>query len=450
MKRPPRFSGVIVLAALFAFAGCDSIKDIFGESGAAKGTTDPHKERIAILQASKTVEPDKDLKGKKIDLPKTETNAEWRQAGFDPSHLMPNAALADHPQQIWSSNIGEGSNSDFKLLARPIVGGGMAFTMDSEGTVRGFSAKDGSETWEFDTTPPNRDASAMGGGIGYIKNVVYATTGFGEVLALNAATGKLYWRRMLLNPIRGAPTIAGGRVYVVSIDNELFALDARRGDVLWHHRGISEPATLMGASNPAVSNDSVVAAYSSGEIFDLRPENGRVAWNYTLTVPTQVGALPAIADIRGLPVIDGGRIYAISHSGRIAAIDLRIGDRVWETDIGGINTPVVADSAIFILSNDNELMALDRESGRIMWVQELQKLEDPTDKDSDRLFWAGPVLGGDRLWLTNSLGQLVAFSPADGSQLDAVDLGAPCFITPVIAGKTIYVVTDDGALTALQ
>jgi len=450
MKRPLPFFGMITLAALFVFAGCDTVKDLFGESGAAKGSTDPHKERISILEQSKTVEPDKDLKSKKPDLPKATANVDWRQSGFDPSHLMPNAALAAHPQEIWTSNLGEGSNSDFKLLARPVVGDGMVFTMDSQGTVSAFSIKNGSEAWEFDTTPRGRDENAMGGGIGYIKGVVYATTGFGEVLALRAATGKPYWRRMLLNPIRGAPTIAGGRVYVVSIDNELSALDARRGDVLWHHRGISESATLMGASNPAVSNDSVVAAYSSGEIFDLRPENGRIAWSYTLTVPTQVGALPAIADIRGLPVIDGSRVYAISHSGRIAAIDQRIGDRVWETDIGGINTPVVAGNAIFILSNDNDLMALERDTGRVMWTQKLQKLEDPTVKDSDRLFWAGPVLGGDRLWLTNSLGQLVAFSPDDGSQLDAIDLGEPSFISPVIAGNTIYVVTDGGSLIALQ
>jgi len=230
----------------------------------------------------------------------------------------------------------------------------------------------------------------------------------------------------------------------------LQALDAASGEVKWHHHGIVESATLMGASNPAVSENGVVVAYSSGEIFNLRPENGRTAWTYALTVPTQVGALPAIADIRGLPVATQGRIYAISHSGRIASIDDRTGDRSWEADIGGINTPIVAGSAVYVLSNDTQLVALDRDSGRVLWVQELPTHEDPSDKSSDPVFWTGPVMAADRLWMVNSLGKLTAYSPDDGKMLYDIDLSDPIYIAPVVAGNIMYVVLDSGKIVALR
>ena len=250
--------------------------------------------------------------------------------------------------------------------------------------------------------------------------------------------------------MRAAPTVADNRVYVISIDNDLNALDAKTGDSLWHQSGIAESATLMGASNPAVSGDNVIAAYNSGEIFDLRVQNGRVLWNYSLAAAAQVGALPAIADIRGLPVIDHGVVYAISHSGRMAAIDQRSGDRLWETDIGGIDTPVVAGDTLFVYGGDNQLIALSRANGRVMWISTLPKLVDPADKDSDRLVWAGPVLAGERLWMVNSQGKLASFSLDNGLAADSIDIGSPVYLPPIIADRTLYVMTDEGNLVALR
>lgn len=435
----------VFVAALVCLIGLVSCADKDNAIGSTvKG------ERVSVMDSTKTISADQDLAGQKPELSDVMSNSAWPQAGYDPTHIMPNANISESPSESWRANIGAGSDSDFKLLSRPVVANGRVITMDAQGVVKAFSVKDGSMIWEFDTTPHDRDENAIGGGIGIDGDTVYATTGFGEVLALKAEDGVVRWRKLLVNPLRAAPTIAGDRVYVVSIDNQLNALDARTGDVLWHHNGIAESATLMGASNPAASNDSIVVAYSSGEIFSLRAENGRASWDYGLTMPTQVGALPAIADIRGLPVVDRGRVYAISHSGRMVAIDLRTGDRVWENDVGGINTPVVSGDTLFVLSNEGQLLAVTRESGRIMWSQELQHLEDPEDHDSDPVFWTGPVLGGGKLWLTNSLGQLVSYSTSDGSEGKTIDIDTASYIPPVIADGVMYVVTDNGYLVALR
>jgi outer membrane protein assembly factor BamB len=405
--------------------------------------------RIAIMTATAKIEPDKDLAGTKPQVPGPYENKDWPQVGYNPEHAMPDAELSDHPKKIWSSGIGDGSDSDFRLLAQPVVAAGTVFTMDSHGHVRAYDAKTGDKKWKFDTTPPDQD-DAMGGGLGIGGDTLYATTGYGEVIALKATDGTVLWRHMLGNPIRSAPSISGNRVYTVDINNELQALDAQSGQPQWHHNGISENATLMGASGPAVVPDGVIVAYSSGEVFDLRPENGRVSWNYVLTMPTQMGALPAIADIRGLPVVDNGRVYAVSHSGRTAAIDQRTGDRAWEADIGGINTPVVSGDAVFLLSNDDELVALARDSGRVIWIRQLQKLSDPEEHDSDPVYWCGPVLAGSHLWLGNSLGEVVPFSTDDGHPLDPVKVGGHIFVPPVIADGVMYVLLDDGTLKALR
>jgi len=436
-----RYGYIAFILAALLLAACDNGAKI---GSTVKGT------RIAVLEKTKAVTPDTDLQGTHPQLPGIISNTNWPQAGYNATHVLPNAGIGNRREKLWSASIGEGSDSDYKLLAQPVVNNNTVFTMDARGVVMAFDAKNGSRKWEFDTTPEDSDQNAIAGGLAADGNMLYVTTGFGEALALGAETGKPKWRHKVQNPIRAAPTIADNRLYAVSIDNRLSALNAATGEELWHHDGIAENATLMGAASPAVLNDSVIAAYSSGEIYNLRPETGHASWNYALTSATLIGALPAIADIRGLPVIDRGAVFATSHSGRMASIDHRTGDRNWEADIGSINTPLVAGNAVFVLSNDGQLVALTRDSGRIIWVHDLQHLSDPDDHDSDPVFWTGPVLGGGKLWLANSLGQLVSFAPDDGKQIDTVDLGEPVYIPPVIAGGTIYVVTDDGSLVALR
>ena len=103
-------------------------------------------------------------------------------------------------------------------------------------------------------------------------------------------------------------------------------------------------------------------------------------------------------------MIDRGRVFAVSHSGRMAAIDLRTGDRVWEQQIASSHGPWVVGDYVFVLANDNEAVCLTRKEGKVRWVRQLPRFEDEKKK-SDPIFWAGPVLGGNRLIVLSSTGE---------------------------------------------
>ncbi len=447
-SRLAKSCGLALAAAgiVLSLSGCDSI---FG--GGKKGAVVSDGERIPVIgNKTRKIEKDPGVEDFSPALPEELTGSEWPQEGGSPTHVSLNPELAPVPEKAWKSDIGSGSGGGYKLLARPIVAGGKVFTMDARGEVRAFSDSDGSLLWKRKTNPEKSDGDTNGGGIGYGDGKIFATTGFGEVLALRPEDGSVIWRKTIGKPLRAAPSISDGRVFAVTIDNETHALSVEKGEMLWKHNGISESAALMGAASPAIGGDSVIVAYSSGEMFSLRSQNGRMAWTEVLAVPTHVGALPAIADIRGLPVIDGGLAFAVSHSGRMAAVDMRTGGRAWENEIGGTNTPAVAGDAVFVLSNDNELAALVKESGRVSWVKQLQRFKDVSNKDSERVFWNGPVLAGGRLWMVSSLGRLIAVSVNDGSPLYDQEIELPFFMPPVVAGRAMYLVSDDGQIIAMK
>jgi outer membrane protein assembly factor BamB len=439
----------LVLVLAVALGGCS----IFRNSGQkSKDKNKIQGERISVLSFEGRLAADPRIADVDVRLPKPYDNQNWAQAGGDVSHVMQHLDLAPAPKVLWRASVGKGSGGVERLIASPVVADGKVFTLDANNTIAARRDNDGRLLWSLTLKQKGEKREAgIGGGIAYSDNVIYATSGFGFVTAIDADSGKEIWRNATATPMRGAPTIADGRVFAVSYDNQLFALTATNGDVIWSHVGIAENAGVIGTASPAVVGDTVVAAFSSGEIYALRVENGQVIWSDTLS-RTTVGLptpMSSLNDVDGLPVVDRGEVYAISQGGSMVAINLRTGERVWERNIGGTQTPWVAGDFIYLLTSDDEVLCLSRRDGRIRWVRELPDYIDP-EKRKKFVYWSGPVLAGDRLIVVSSLGYAVSISPYDGRLMSKIELPDQSFISPIVAGGTLYILSNDAVLLALK
>lgn len=432
------------VALVLLLTGCDTFDNLF----VAKEEKLPG-ERIAILATDRGLQPDPEIADQPVRLAEPYTNADWTQAGGSPAHVMYHLALSETPRRAWTADVGDGSGDDRQLLAQPIVVGNVVYTMDSVSLVSAFDTASGRMLWRRDLQPEDEDAGYFGGGVAYDNGRIFVSTGFARVFALDAKSGEVLWQAAVAAPIRGAPTATEGRVFAVTLDNQTVALSADDGSILWTHTGLQEDAGLIGGASPAVSGSTVVAPYSSGEIFGLLAENGRVLWSDSLSALTQVDPLGDIAQIRGAPVIDRGLVLAVSHAGRMIAIDLRQGVRAWEAEVGGIEMPWVGGDYVFVLTNDAQLVCLTRREGRVRWVLALPRYENP-DRQEGPIDWAGPVLASDRLILAGSNGQALSVSPYTGEVLGAIDLPGSVRIAPVVAGGSLYFVTDEGTLVAYR
>jgi len=175
----------------------------------------------------------------------------------------------------------------------------------------------------------------------------------------------------------------------------------------------------------------------------------RVLWQETLAAVRRTDVVSSLAHIRGLPVIDRGRVVAISHAGAMAAYDLRNGRRLWVRDIGGLESPWVAGDYIFVLTNDAEIAAVNRNDGRIHWVRALPRYEDPK-KLEDPIIWTGPVLASDRLIVAGSHGWAMAISPYSGRIIGQVKMPSGVSVPPVVADGTVYFLANDAELVAYR
>lgn len=433
---------LIAAAALLGLAGCDTF------FGAPEDPPLPG-ERVSVLRLDRTLVADPSISDLRVRLPQPYENAAWAQPGGDTSHAMHHLALPENLGVQWRSDVGVGASDDQRLLSEPVVADGRIYAMDAATNVSALDAGSGRQLWRVDLTPDDEDDGLFGGGLAVAGDRVYVTTPFARVFALDAASGEAVWEAAIAAPMRAAPTVSDGRVFVLTIDNQLVALAAEDGRRLWSHASVSETAGLLGGASPAVVGNTVIAAYSSGELYALRAETGRVLWNESLAGIRRGDAISTLTDIRGRPVVDRDLVFAISNSGLLAAIDLRRGSRVWDRDIGGSQSPWVAGDFVYVLDNNGELICFTREDGRIRWIQSLPKWEDEEEQE-DPIFWAGPVLAGDRLIVVGTAGEALSVSPYTGQILGAIDLPSGAHLPPVVANGTLYFLADDAQLVALR
>ena len=440
-----RFSSLLLLTGAIGLAAC-SVFDSEPEKKPLKG------ERISVLDLQQELQPSKEANALEYIEPAPVTNnKEWPQAGGYPHHAMQNLALGESAQleQIWRSDIGSGTDDGLPLISRPIVAEGKVFTLDTRSKVRAFHDQTGKELWASNIRDKKEDEPVIGGGLSYAGGVLFATSGYNEVLALNPADGKIYWRAHISAASRAAPTVKNGRVFVTALNNNVIALDGSTGKIVWEYEGVGETTGLLGAASPAVDKDLVVAALSSGELVALRVENGSIAWEDNLSNSLRVGAMAGLSDIRGLPVIAGDVIFAVSYGGKMVAIDKRTGSRLWTREISSAETPWFSGNTIYVLGTDYQLFAINAMNGEILWIRELPKYENPGSRKG-LYTWTGPIMAGNRLMAVNNQGMVTEFAPKSGESIANWNLKKHVSLAPVIASSALYVLADDGTLLAYR
>lgn len=431
------------LAAIALLGGCSAL------SGNGKKDTPTIGKRIDILGTEADTVADPNLAGVSVILPPPAANTNWSQPGGNAAKAPGHLTLADAPQRAWSAQLAGASNR-MRLAAAPVVHDGKLYVIDTDAVVSAFDAASGAKLWAT-ALAVNKDGkpSRFGGGVSTDGASVFATNGVGDVAALDAATGAIQWTKRPAGPLRGAPTLSNGNVYVMTQDNQIYAVRMSDGESQWNEAGPVGASGIFGVAAPAAAQGTVIAGYSTGELAAYRYENGRAVWSDTLSRTAMSTSVSTLTDIDADPVIDRGRVFALGQGGRMAAYELVTGQRIWEINIAGISTPVVSGEWVFVMTSDAKLLCVQRASGKIRWISKLPRYRDEKDK-KDVITWRGPVLANDRLIVANSEGQIWSVSSGEGAANMLADIKAPVSVAPIVANNMLYILDDSGRLSAFR
>lgn len=440
---------VAALAGLLAVTSCSSFPR-FGREDKEAVRAEDRAGRVTMVLDNDRVEPSTTLTGIEIELPPAATVNAWTEAGSNPTKVSAHIEAAPKLRVAWRRSIGKGSSNKAAITTPPVTSASAIYTLDAAQTVRAASLSNGAEIWSQRLKGiSKRDKAALGGGLAVAGDTLVVASGYGYVVAMDAANGAQKWRRELGAPMTGSPTISDGRIFVASNNNEVFALSLATGETVWSDQAISESARVLGSPSAAAVEDFVIAPFSSGEIIAYLAANGRRLWTDALAQSGRFTPISEINDIGSRPVLGSGLVFASSQSGTTVAIDGRSGARVWTQVVGSTRAPALVGRYLFVLGTNDELACLDAATGEAYWVKQLPSFRDEKKKKKP-ITYASPIVASGRVILVSSRGDLLTFSPQDGAQTGSLKLGETVYIEPIAAQGRLYVLTDKGKLIAID
>ena len=447
-KRGPVGRRMALLGGVTLLAGCDTARDLADN---LLGTTKVPLpgDRRAVMAIERGVMPDAAAAARAFSLPAPVLNLEWPTSGGNAGHSPGHISLPSPLGEVWRTSIGSGTGYRQRLTAAPIVAGDTLFAVDAFGWVTALDLARGGRRWQIDTRPRRDRDGALGGAIAFANDTLYCATGLAEVMAIDPQTGAIRWRAPLPAPARGGLSVAGNRLLVPTIENQMIGLSAEDGARVWTFRATPVQALPLGLPSPAVEGEIAVGGFPSGEIVAMRVADGRVQWSESLGTTRGGVSIADIGAITALPVIDRGRVFAIGMAGAATSLDMRSGRRVWEREVGGTQTPYVAGDWVFALTRGNALMAMAREDGRARWITPLPNFQNEA-RQRDPIIWGPPVVAGGRVLITGSHAQLFEISADTGEVVNRVRLPGGSTLQPVVVNNSVYLMTDGGAVVALR
>lgn len=454
------------IALLTLLAGCSFLPDWVGseEEKKLEGT------RHAILPDTSQLAIEPGIRDKVMQLPAPVTNGAWfQEQAFSPEATVIVRHLTLNTKPLKAETVITGSTPEegVRITSGPVVVGKIIAYLDGAGVLRAHATEgDHKELWTADLARlavPGVSASGkesgweswfasketfLGGNIGFAEGRIVATTVSGHVFAFELESGKLAWHRPLNVALQSAPSGRNGVVFVVTTENQTYALSQKNGETLWTHNGVPQQTKILGMPAPLALSETVLVPYSSGELVSLKQANGLKLWEENMMPTATAGALAfRFSDILAAPIAVSGRIF-VSSEGRFVALEALTGNPFWEMPVTIAATPWAAGEWVFGISQQPELLAIHGGEGKVRWATKLPAFAD--EKNKERIRWSGPVLAGGELIVAGSHGVLKRFNPENGSEIGSVEIREGVQTTPVIADGKLWLLTGDGDIQKVE
>jgi eukaryotic-like serine/threonine-protein kinase len=310
----------------------------------------------------------------------------------------------------------------------------------------------------------NRTGSAVRSTPTLIGSRLLIGSSDGMLYALDARDGQEQWRFAADSPIASSATVADGRVFISSYRGGFYALDLKDGRLLWKARfGATLPAAfeqqtgahLVGfngdfiLSSAAVDHGTVIVGGGDGLIHAFEAATGKPKWSFHTD-----------GRIRSSPSISDGIAYVGSWDGTLYALSTEGGKLIWRFDTKGrtlnsaefgfdrrsiLSSPAVVAGTVYVGSRDAFLYALDARSGALKWSYDYEK---------ESMTWVvgSPAVCDGVVYAATSDGHFVhALQATDGKELWRATVSSGVFwSSPAVAGSTLYVTNQSGALYAID
>jgi outer membrane protein assembly factor BamB len=356
----------------------------------------------------------------------------WRA---DPAH----SAFGSGPETLslrWKYKTGAAVTSSASIVD------GIVYIGSHDNKIYALDADTGDHIWDFTTGYRVYSSPAV------VNGRVYSGADDGSVFCLNAQTGAKIWQNtepgdvlqqnwgaLQTFNVRSSPVVVDGKVYVGSLDENLYCINANTGATEWK---FESPGTIQ--SSPAVANGAVYVAVSAGRpaarLYKLNATDGSTIWMRMLFYKRGPGPLvpwssPTVADGMVFQNVDGFDSHCLNDTD---------GSILWTYTAGNwvviSASPLYANGKVYIVDFFN-LVCLDplantglinAATANVTWTQFLA-----------REIYGSPAYSIGKVYVSSEQMTLYVLDSETGEKLSFTELGTMTISSPSLYNSRLYI-----------
>ncbi len=309
----------------------------------------------------------------------------------------------------------------------PVEDGARIYTAAADGTLSVIEAESGRVASRIETK------QRLSGGLTIAEGRVIAGTLKGEVIAVDEA-GKTAWKSYVAGEVIAPVAVSRKVVVARTSDGRIFGLSLDDGKRRWVFQRATPTLLLRSASGVLAIGGDVVAGYPNGKLIALDLEDGKLTWEVSVSLPHGATELERIADVAGLPVVDGANICAGAFQGKVACFDIASRNVLWSRDVSTALTLGHDAKNVYAVDDTGGVHALDKATGAAVWKQEKLRNRRLTPPVAiDRYVVVGDGFGYLHVLSTDN-GEIIGRLELDGSAVRALVPGAGGLLAQTAGG----------------
>ncbi len=393
-------------------------------------------ERLDLYQSEMDTHLNKS--GKSIKLSSQKNIKSLSQVDNGPTHLFIHSKFNFPLIKSWEISL-----MNKGLTSAPVFSKEHMFVLDSKANLYSYSL-DGKKEWVLDLTPSleKNQKTHHSGGITLNKGILFVATGFGEIFSINL-NGSINWKKRFDSPFRGAPLFFNNKIFVLNANDLAIALN-KKGETIWTLQGPTRSTLLSKGVSPALKSNKLLLPFSAGQLTAVRPNNGAELWKVAFDQSDKGEAYSIIGDFGGSPVIKLNKVFLISSSGQLLALNLNSGRKIWSALVGSNSTPIIDGGSIFVVSTKGQLVRITENNGKVIWSRNISGLTSSNEK------FFGPTLAGNFLWITGTDGYLRKFDPSTGQEISKHRVGHQILYRSYAVHDKLFIITKSGKIIAFD
>lgn len=395
---------------------------------------------VDYIYSSKSVYSKEISLTKKISISNPRKNLSWRMSSLNQQNFLGNIYLSGIDNIFLKKKIGKNKFPISKIISSPLVFENNIIFSDNNGTIFNIN-QNGEINWKKNIYKKIYKKVYKNLVFAIYQNNIYVADNIGFIYSIGLNNGKLVWIKNHGIPIKSNIKIYKNKIFLINQDNRILCFNTENGSKIWDIRSVPSFIKLQNFLSSAISKQGdVIAINSSGDLFKVNANNGKIDWSLNTLESTLAHATDFFKSSE-IVIIDDNIIFSSKSS--IFSYNLNTGYTNWKQEVSSIGAPIIDGKNIFILTDNGYFVIIDKDTGIIISSTNILKI---LKKKKQETKITGFIMGSGKIYSVTSNGYLIVSSPVSGKVEYFKKIGDPVTSAPIINNGKLYILTKNSRI----